>query len=146
MEAYSKNTGCLKVYTREAEKDSYPYGLAYGIHMACSEDGEKFLPLNKNYGILFAEAIIMPDDTLSPRGVKEPKVFALAEGGFGIAAERVLENGEPDGDCAGKVLLWTTKDWIHFEAKGLVAADEVKGPPTGKTRSCQTAWKWTLLC
>ncbi len=131
MGALNEGKGYLKVYTREPEEGSYPYGLALGIHIAYSGDGREFQPLNKNYGILFAEAIILPDDTLSPRGVKEPKVFALADGGFGIAAERVLENGEPDADCAGKVLFWTTKDWINFEAKGLVAADEAKGQAAG---------------
>lgn len=127
MNASNTDNGYLKVYTREAKKDSYPYGLAFGIHMAGSEDGKAFHPFNKNYGILFAEAIVLPDVSLSPRGVKEPKVFVPAEGGFGIVAERVMENGEPDGDCADKVLMWTTKDWIHFESKGLVPADEVKG-------------------
>lgn len=127
MEACSKDIGYLKVYTREAEEGSYPYGLAFAIHMACSEDGKEFLPLNKDYGILFAEALILPDDTLSPRGAKEPKVFALAEGGLGIVAQRVMENGEADEDCVGKLLFWTTRDLIQFEAKGLVAVDEVKG-------------------
>lgn len=132
MEALNNENGYLKVYTRKPEEGSYPYGLAFGIHMACSEDGKEFLPLNKNYGILFAEALILPDDTLSPRGAKEPKVFAMAEGGLGIVAQRVMENGAPDEDCVGKLLLWTTRDLIQFEAKGLVAVDEVKGLAAGK--------------
>ena len=118
--------GYLKVYTREPDKENYPDGLAFSIHMAYGEDEKEFSPLHKNYGILFAEAVIMPNDTLSPRGVKEPKVFALKDGGFGIAAVRVMENGDTDEACAGKVLFWTTIDWIDFEAKGLVAVDEVE--------------------
>lgn len=118
--------GYLKVYTRESDKDNYPYGLAFSIHMSYSENGKIFAPLHKNYGILFAEAIIMPNDTLSPRGVKEPKAFTLKDGGFGIAAVRVMENGDADETCADKILFWTTKDWIDFEAKGLVSVDEVE--------------------
>ncbi len=139
MEAQKSGSGYLKVYTRTPDKDSYPYGLAFGIHMACSEDGREFKPLNKNYGILFAEAVILRDDTLSPRGVRDPKVFALQDGGYGIAAVRVRENGEPDEGGAGKVLFWTTKDWIHFEAKGLVPVDETEGKAAaegGRIRDC----------
>lgn len=117
----------LKVYTREPDQDNYPYGLALSVHMAYSEDGGEFRSLNRNYGILFAEAVVLADDTLSPRGVKEPKIFALKEGGFGITAVQVRENGEADGDSAGKILFWTTQDLIHFDAKGLVPVDEAEG-------------------
>lgn len=121
-----RNNGYIKVYTRLVDKDSYPEGLAYSIHMAGSQDRETFLPLNKNYGILFATAEIRQDDTICPKGVKEPRIFRLKEGGYGIAAVRVNENGERDESEQGKFLLWRTEDFISFENAGLIAASEVE--------------------
>ena len=111
--------GYIKVYTRQPETDCYPEGLSYSIHMAGSRDGEDFQPFNKNYGILFAEAEIRQNDTISPKGVSHPQVFPLKEGGYGIAALRVSENGEPDESTEGKLLLWKTEDFISFENTGL---------------------------
>jgi len=115
----SENKGYIKVYTRPADKDNYPEGLAYGIHMAGSRDGRVFHPLNKNYGILFAKAQIGQDDTICPKCVKEPQIFPLEEGGYGIAAVRIHENGEEDESAEGKRLLWKTRDFISFEDAGL---------------------------
>lgn len=116
--------GYIKVYTRKPDQDCYPEGLAYGIHMAVSREGREFQPLHKNYGILFAEAEIREDDTICPKGVKEPRIFPLKEGGYGIAAVRVEENGEPDESAQGKLLLWRTEDFISFEQMGLVPIEE----------------------
>lgn len=111
--------GYIKVYTRQPEADCYPEGLSLSIHMAGSRDGEDFQPFNKNYGILFAKAQIREDDTICPKGVSHPQVFPLKEGGYGIAAVRVSENGEPDESAEGKLLLWKTEDFISFENIGL---------------------------
>lgn len=111
--------GYIKVYTRQPEADCYPEGLSLSIHMAGSRDGEDFQPFNKNYGILFAKAQIREDDTICPKGVSRPQIFPLKEGGYGIAAVRVSENGEPDESAEGKLLLWKTEDFISFENIGL---------------------------
>ena len=115
----------IKVYTRQPEADCYPEGLSLSIHMAGSRDGEDFQPFNKNYGILFAKAQIREDDTICPKGVSHPQVFPLKEGGYGIAAVRVSENGEPDESAEGKLLLWKTEDFISFENIGLTDIGEV---------------------
>lgn len=114
-----KSKGYIKVYTRQPEADCYPEGLSLSVHMAGSWDGEDFQPFNKNYGILFAKAQIREDDTICPKGVSHPQVFPLKEGGYGIAAVRVSENGEPDESAEGKLLLWKTEDFISFENIGL---------------------------
>lgn len=121
-----EHKGFMKVYTRKPDKTCYPEGLAYGIHMAVSRDGGEFHPLNKNYGILFAEAEINGDNTICPKCVKEPQIFALKEGGYGIAAVRICENGEKDGGTEGKLLLWRTEDFISFTCTGLTDAGEVE--------------------
>ncbi|MBQ8150051.1 MAG: hypothetical protein IJ041_06000, partial [Clostridia bacterium] len=58
------------VYTRQAEPDIYPGGLAYSVHFAYSRDGGAFQPLNKNYGILFEKGGISDQNQIMPRGVR----------------------------------------------------------------------------
>lgn len=114
----------VKVYTRQPSETDYPAGLAYSIHMASREGEEAFRPWNKNYGILFAQAQIRPDDTLDTKAVKHPRIFDMKDGSYGIAAVRVREDGEEDADSRGKVLLWKTADFITFDSLGLVDAAE----------------------
>lgn len=108
------------VYVRNVDADCYPEGLARAVHFAyLSSDGVK-VPVNKNYGILFAKGEISEKNTIVPMGVREPKIFAMEDGKIGICGERVLESGDSDATSAGKILLWTTGDLIHFEEQGLV--------------------------
>lgn len=110
------NKAYLKVYTRAVQKD-YPHGLAHSIHMAYSLDGKEFGPFHKNYGILFARADILPDDTLLPKGLKNPVVFAAEGKGFYIAAVQTEENGKADAREEKKRLCWYTEDFIGFEER-----------------------------
>lgn len=82
----------LKVYTRTTEKN-YPDGLANSIHMAFSLDGKEFHPFFKNYGILYAKAEILSDDTLLPKGLAKPFLFAAEDTGFYIMAVQTCETG-----------------------------------------------------
>ena len=108
------------VYTRQPSETSYPADLSRSVHFAVSRDGRQFQPLHNNYGILFAEAQISADDTILPKGIKDPVVFPMPEGGFGIAAVRVNEDGSCDGSCQDHMLLWKTMDFICFRCEGLV--------------------------
>ena len=120
MVTYENEKGKLLVYTRQISEKSYPSGLARSIHIAVSRDGQHYQPLHQNYGILFAEAVIRSDNTICPKGVINPVVFHMPEGGFGIAAVRVNEDGSGDEDCRGKLLLWKTADFIDFQDMGVV--------------------------
>lgn len=117
---YQENRSFILLYTREVLPTEYPDGLARSIHMAYSRDGIHFEALHQNYGILFAEATICADDTISPKCVKNPWVYELPEGGYGIIAERVNEDGSVDGESDSKVLFWKTEDFIEFQSFGLV--------------------------
>ena len=55
----------LLVYTRTPEPEAYSAGLANSVHIACSFDGKHYLPLNKNYGIMFASATLRQPNTLN---------------------------------------------------------------------------------
>lgn len=116
----------ITVYNRTPIKGEYPEGLAYSVHFAYSKDGLKFVPFHKNYGILFAKATIATDNTISPKGIKNPEILTLGHDCWGIIATRILENGEKDIISQGKVLRWKTRDFIHFsEEEWLEASDEM---------------------
>lgn len=120
------NQGCFKVYTRQPDKECYPDGLAHSIHMAYKTENGEFHPLNKNYGMLFAKAEIAQNQTICPKGVKNPGMIIFSEESFGIVAIRTNEDGSEDETCSGKFLLWKTKDFIVFEDMGLIEASEIE--------------------
>ena len=118
---YSKEKTRVMVYTRLPQQGSYPDGLAYSIHFAWSRDGKSYYPMNHNYGILFAKGEIGKDNTIKTKSLKNPFVFPLGGKGFGILAVRTKEHGEPDEESKGRVLYWTTSDFIQFEEKEMLS-------------------------
>ncbi|MCI8798438.1 MAG: family 43 glycosylhydrolase [Lachnospiraceae bacterium] len=124
MFVYQREKAKLLVYTREVSPKDYPDGLARSVHLAVSRDGEHWQALHQNYGILFAEAEISPEDTIVPKCVANPRVFRLSEGEYGILADRVNEDGSPESDRS-LVLLWKTRDFRTFD-KGMLL--EKTGP------------------
>lgn len=115
----------FKVYNRISKPDEYPGGLAYSVHFAYSRDGQNYTPLHKNYGILFEKGDIREDNTIFPKGVKEPKLFVIDKETYGICGIRTLEDGSTDEETVGKLVFWTTKDFIAFERIGPVDAKEL---------------------
>lgn len=114
MVIYEEKGARLLAYTRKALPEEYPEGLAYSVHLACSRDGEGYHALHENYGILFAEAEISEEDTIIPKGVKNPRILRLPQGGFGILADRVKEDGKAEEENIA--LLWRTEDFREFQA------------------------------
>ncbi len=128
MLQYREQTAFLKVYHREVREDTYPGGLAYSVHLACSRDGKQFTALHQNYGILFAEATISTRNTIQPKGIRDPQVFQGSDGSsYFIAGTRVQEDGSKDPQSAGKLLLWKTRDFMTFETMGLLKPEEIDG-------------------
>ena len=109
----------IRVYTRPVNRESYPEGLAHSIHITCKTNEADWIPFNRNYGILFAEGMISPENTFIPMGIRNPLIFRMESGNIGIIGERIHEDGTPDRTCPGKVLLWKTSDLIHFDSAGL---------------------------
>lgn len=134
MEIAGQKKTSILVYTRQPDSVLYPEGLARSIHFAWSNDGIIYRPLNKNYGILFAEGTIGKDNTINPKGVENPWIFPLFEGGYGIMAVRVNEDGSSDPESLGRVLFWTTNDFINFHCQGLL---DLKGNTFVKKVRCQ---------
>jgi GH43 family beta-xylosidase len=116
----------IAVYTRMADPNSYTSYLGNSIHLAISSDGVHYQALNQNYGILFAKATISEEDTIQAKGVKNPFIFITGKGEYGITASRINIDGTKDEDSVGKVLLWTSKDLIHFSEEKLLESKDLK--------------------
>ncbi|MDE6640707.1 MAG: Ig-like domain-containing protein, partial [Acetatifactor sp.] len=121
MVTYREERASLLAYTRDPSQENYPDGLAYSVHFAYSRAGACYHALHQNYGILFAEAEISAEDTIMPRGVKNPRLFRLSEGQYGILADRTGE----DGSSEAYALLWKTRDFREFDKPVLL---EKRGP------------------
>jgi len=98
MFTYHEKKAKLLAYTRTASSKDYPEGLAYSIHFAFSKNGEGFQALHQNYGVLFAEGEISGEDTIVPKGVKNPRLFQMPGGCYGILADRTREDGSPEAE------------------------------------------------
>ena len=120
MKKHGAHQAAARVFVRPVNAEDYPAGLANSIHIACKTGEAEWKVFNRNYGILFAEGLISGNNTIIPMGIRNPGIFQMDNGIIGICAERIHENGDPDETSRGRVLLWTTRDLIHFESEGLV--------------------------
>ena len=97
-------------YTREPlEPEIYSPKLAYSMHLAYTEDGMSYRELNHNSGVLFAKAAELSNATLSAKSLKNPYLFHMADGNFGVLAIRTEADGSPDQQSKGSVLLFTSR-------------------------------------
>jgi len=107
-------------YTRNPKEDMvYAARLAYSMHLAWRGEDGIFHPFHHNEGLLYAKAIHKPDGTMEARSLKNPWMFQTADGSWCITAVRTMAEGERDPLALGSVLLFTTKDLVHYEEKGL---------------------------
>ncbi len=135
----------IRVYTREVDPDCYPAGLARSIHFECRIGEGEWEPLNRNYGILFAEGLVSEQNTIVPMGVRNLGIFRMADGTVCVTGERVHENGSNDANSQGKLLLWKTKDLIHFSECGLIDSSSL--PETlSDTLTVEPELAETALC
>lgn len=109
----------VSVYTREINREDYPFGLATAVHFSV-ETEKKNVQMNRNYGILFARGEIAEDNTIIPLGLEDPRIYRLDDNTLGICGRRILESGEPFRADQGKLWCWKTTDLKHFETIGLV--------------------------
>lgn len=63
---------------------------------------------------------VMPDRDLTLKSLRDPYIFRLSHGGFGIVATRTARGGEPDGSERSGFLLALSHDLTSFTQLGLV--------------------------
>ena len=113
----------ILIYTRKP-KNEYTESLSNSIHFAYSSKTGDFVPLNRNYGILFAQATVDSDNVIQEKGIKNPYLFRTSDGAFGIIAVRITKEGGVDEESKGCILLWTSKDLTSFQYQGLIKLHE----------------------
>ena len=108
-------------YTRMPLEDAvYANRLAFSMHLALQKEDGSFVALNHNSGVLFVKATENENGSLKPKSMKNPWLFSLEEGGYGVFAVRTLADGEDDTEDLGTAVFWTSKDLVRYEECGLV--------------------------
>ena len=108
-------------YTRLPKEDAiYSSKLAYSMHLAIQEEDGQIIPLNHNSGIVYAKATQNEDGTLNAMNLTNPWLFERKDGTFGVLARRIMPDGSRDASSAGKLMLFTSKDLIHYEEQPLL--------------------------
>ena len=116
--------------TPTSEQEANNADIAYSMHLALAEEGG-WQPLNENYGIFFPRTS-EPVPAAGPsmdliRSLKDPVVFAMPDGGYGVVATRIARGGGADGTETDSVLVATSPDLRSYEEIGLLQLDEVAG-------------------
>ena len=113
--------GQVLCYTRKPiDSVLYDPRLAYSMHLALSRDGINFRGLNHNSGVLFALATENEDGSLNPMSLKNPFLFTMKDGTFGVLAVRIGADGDADESSRGSVLFWTSEDLLVYKEIGLI--------------------------
>ena len=108
-------------YSRLPKEDViYSTKLAYSMHLALQEENGTIIPLNHNSGILYAKATQNEDGTLNAMNLKNPWLFEMKDGTFGVIAQRINTDGSDDVSSIGKLLFFTSKDLIYYTEHPLV--------------------------
>lgn len=95
--------------------------VAYSMHLGLGATRTSTTALNDNYGVLFTDA--QPTaalDIVETRTLRDPYVFALADGGYGVLATRTLANGDIDPAHRGTPLLFTSTDLADYKPAGFL--------------------------
>ncbi|MCR5503846.1 MAG: family 43 glycosylhydrolase [Lachnospiraceae bacterium] len=116
----------ITVYTRNINSDEYPFGLAKAVHFSIGKEGRR-IPLNRNYGILFAPGDISEANTIIPLGIDEPRIYRSHDGSIMVCGRRITESGQPYETDFGRLWCWQTTDLIRFKTIGLVEESELSG-------------------
>ncbi len=140
-EEQTESGGYILSYTRE-EDDTimgrsgqkahgmYQSAVTDSMHLAYSRDGKNFEALNYNTGVLFAK-----NKGTQTKGIKQPYIFRMKDGSFGVLAVRTNEEKDGEEEIAdedkGKLIFFTSKDLLSYKEIGMLTVsdtDTVKKP------------------
>jgi GH43 family beta-xylosidase len=126
------SSGTLAAYDRTptTDQEANNADVALSLHLARATAGG-WSAFNENYGIFFpGTSTAVPAGGTSDailRSLKDPSVFELEDGGYGVIATRVARGGGSDGTQTSQVLLATSKDLRSYTELGLLTLDEQGG-------------------
>ncbi|MFP7695746.1 family 43 glycosylhydrolase [Trueperella sp. LYQ143] len=111
--------------------------IAYSMHMALGSDGTTWQPLNENYGIFFARTNIAPAnatdvDLKSHRSLRDPAMFYMKDGSYGIVAVRTNRGSDVrDPQTDNAILFASSKDLLSFDeranSRAIITVPETNG-------------------
>lgn len=108
-------------YTRNPKEDIiYGNRLAFSMHLAYKAADGRFLPFHHNEGILYAKAVQYGNGTLKAKSLKNPWLFLTEDGDYGVVAVRTEAEGEDDPESEGCVVLWRSRDLVHYQEVGCI--------------------------
>lgn len=111
-------------YTRKPiDEFYYDPKLAYSMHLALEGEGG-FQALNHNSGVLFARATENEDGSLNAKSLRDPHLFVMRDGTYGVVAVRIDGDGGEDPESIGKVLFFTSHDLLEYREEGFLAVCE----------------------
>lgn len=97
--------------------------VALSMHLALGSGGT-WTPLNENYGIWFAKtSSAVPAAGTSDaiiRSLRDPHLFAMADGTYGAVAVRTARGGGADGTQTSRLLFARSADLRSYQEVGLV--------------------------
>ncbi|MFF0911176.1 family 43 glycosylhydrolase [Microbacterium enclense] len=117
-----------RVPTRVEEANNADVALS--MHLAVS-DADGWEPLNENYGIFFPKTAV-PVPANGPRegdirSLRDPHLFTLEDGGYGIVATRTARGGGADGTQTSSVLFARSADLRTYDEVGMVNVGVTSG-------------------
>lgn len=121
-------------YTRHGEgtypDHNYPGHVAYlcdlehALHLAFSEDGQHFIPMRNNTGVLFPACTFDEGD---PKGTTktlvDPFIGRNRDGGFIVSAIRHNRNAV-DPLVQGAIMLYESADLVHYKFRGFLRVSD----------------------
>ncbi|OZG62055.1 alpha-arabinofuranosidase [Bifidobacterium lemurum] len=107
--------------------DGNPAGDARAACVAAARFGVDPYDDGREASPAVAYGAVMPEVDIVLKSLRDPYLFRLADGGFGIAATRTARGGDPDGSERSSFLLAVSRDLTDFEQLGQVVLDTDAG-------------------
>lgn len=128
-----ENSTPYRVLSYTTDGSEYKIGtvpvIGNSLHLAVSENsGASYDTLNAGVGVLFAEADYTdesnPNNLVNgvSKMLKNPYIFRLGSGGFGVITARGDGNSDTDS-TDGKAMIYTSDDLTSFDFKGYIELD-----------------------
>jgi len=92
--------------TPTSARDANQPVIARSVHLALGGDGAAPIPLNDNYGVIFAKGEHTGIDHVAQRGIADPSPFYFADGSLGVIGTRVQMAATPDPSQSSAALVF----------------------------------------
>lgn len=117
----------LLCYERDPWNNAgYDTKLSHSMHLALARGEADFEALNHNYGVLFPRGTEEEDGSITAKTLIQPCIFQVSDALFGVFAVQTGAAGENDLSSKGKLLCFTTKDFVHYtQLKSLEIGNEL---------------------